>query len=110
MVMVMVWYGYDNTKTDETGYVKDASVSNLGGQGGAISVIYSTITITSSTFMNNYASVGGAALYLLSSPTTSTIINSLFSYNIAAEGAAIVSSLSEGLTITSSTFNSNTGK
>ena len=71
---------------------------SFGGNGGAINAV--TVTVTSSTFISNYANAGGAI-----AATTATITASTFTSNDAAgNGAAIYATT---VTVTSSRFTGN---
>ena len=71
---------------------------SFGGNGGAINAV--TVTVTSSTFISNYANAGGAI-----AATTATVTASTFTSNDAdGNGAAIYATT---VTVTSSRFTGN---
>ncbi len=80
---------------------------NSGSTGGAI-FANGPLTVSNSTFVNNSTGGGGGAIVLNGAAATGAITESTFSGNSAGDGGAIHSASSGGLTVTNSTFASNT--
>ena len=82
--------------------------NGIGGNGGCIFSISSSLSITSSNFNGNVALSFGGGVYTISN-TLTTITSTTFTNNQALMGDAIRIEESEGSdSITSCTFNSNT--
>ena len=71
--------------------------------GGALYIVFSNISITSSKFTHNTAEIGGA---LFAHNSTLLVIGSTYSYNIASFGGIIITSESS-VHIDNSTFSKN---
>jgi hypothetical protein len=81
----------------------------IGYRGGAVFELYATLTISGSTFEENYAGGAGGAVYPRNS--TASISGSTFQNNSAAdEGGGVCLLFGSTLTISDSTFQSNSAK
>jgi len=90
-----------------------ASISNCtitgnraSNGGGIFASVFSSVTISNTTFSGNVSQNGGGAFAVNSNPATVTVTGSTFTSNSAPSGAAIYNSAN--LFVSSSTFSSNT--